>query len=69
MAKQKQGGGSRKIGRNKGTPKAKKYERKYMTMQGMMGRKIRALMKSNNMSQVEAMRHWKKNRKRGIRNV
>ena len=64
---QKAGGGSRKIGRNRGTPKAKKYERKYMTMQGMMGRKIRNLMRCSGMNEAQAIAHWKYHRKRGRR--
>jgi len=57
----------RKIGRNKGTEKAKRYERRYLTMEGMMGRKVRKLMRHNGMDEVSALRHWKANRKRGRR--
>lgn len=61
--------GTRKYGRNKGTPKAKRYELKYLTNKGMKGRKIKALMESNNYTREQAEKHWKRNRKRGLRGV
>ena len=64
--------GTRKYTRNRDSAKSKRYRAKYMTMQGMMGRKVRALAKSSirdgEMNLGEAMTHWRKNRKRGLRN-
>lgn len=71
MAQTSRRGGkkNRKFGRNRGTEKAKRYERKYLTMDGMMGRKIRKLMRHSGkeMTKEAAEKHWRKNRKRGVR--
>lgn len=69
MAAGKKGGKKgRKIGRNKIRKKDKlaRYQRKYLTPEGMMGRKIRKLMRHNCMTEAEAFKHWKQNRKRGV---
>lgn len=66
MAEGRRGGKKgRKYGRNARKPKTKRYHARYMTMQGMMGRKIRNLMRSNCMTEGQAIKHWKANRKRG----
>jgi len=63
--------GTRKYNRNRDSAKSKRYRKKYMTMQGMMGRKVRALAKSSikegETNLGEAMKHWRQNRKRGLR--
>lgn len=58
--------GDRKFGRASRKPGTAKRKARILTMKGMMGRKVRALMKHNNMTQAQAMKHWKKNRKRGM---
>lgn len=64
--------GQKKYNRNRDSAKSKRYRAKYMTMQGMMGRKVRALtrssIKKSDTALSQAMTHWKKNRKRGTRN-
>lgn len=59
-------GGKRKIGRAKRRPKKAKYDLLRMTMQGMMGRKIRKLMRHNCYTEAQARKHWEQNRKRGM---
>jgi hypothetical protein len=68
MPVQRKGGkkGDRKFGRNSRRPGTAKRKARILKMNGMMGRKIRALMKHNCMTQAQAMKHWKKNRKRGL---
>ena len=55
----------RKIGRNARRPAFKKWKIRAMTMDGMMGRKIRSLMRHNAYTQEQATRHWLANRRRG----
>ena len=56
----------RKIGRQIRSPAFMKWKAKAMTMDGMMGRKIRKLMRHNGYTEAQAKKHWRANRRRGI---
>ncbi len=57
---------NRKFGRAARKPATAKRKVIIMSMKGMMGRKIRALMRSNCYTEKQALKHWRENRERGM---
>lgn len=53
-------------GRRRNRPSVAKWKFNAMSMKGMMGKKIRKLMKHNAYTEEQAKEHWLANRRRGM---